>query len=76
MLEKIFKAVNPWTYIEEWLLELGRDIVLSSYWICVISGLIGLIMYLFGCKGGKQVSIISPVIYVIIRILGSVLLGV
>lgn len=76
MLEKIFKAINPWTYIEEWLLELGRDIVLSSYWICVISGLIGLIMYLFGCKGGKQVSIISPVIYVIIRILGSVLLGV
>lgn len=76
MLEKIFKAVNPWTYIEEWLLEVGRDIVLSSYWICVISGLIGLIMYLFGCKGGKQVSIISPVIYVIIRILGSVLLGV
>lgn len=76
MLEKIFKAVNPWTYIEEWLLELGRDIVLSSYWICVISGLIGLIMYLFGCKCGKQVSIISPVIYVIIRILGSVLLGV
>ncbi|MBW4863768.1 MAG: hypothetical protein KZY55_15600 [Paeniclostridium sp.] len=76
MLEKIFKAVNPWTYIEEWLLELGRDMVLSSYWICVISGLIGLIMYLFGCKGGKQVSIISPVIYVIIRILGSVLLGV
>lgn len=76
MLEKIFKAVNPWTYIEEWLLEVGRDIVVSSYWICVISGLIGLIMYLFGCKGGKQVSIISPVIYVIIRILGSVLLGV
>ncbi|MBX9179383.1 hypothetical protein NSA42_03050 [Paeniclostridium sordellii] len=76
MLEKIFKAVNPWTYIEEWLLELGKDIVLSSYWVCVISGLIGLIMYLFGCKGGKQVSIISPVIYVIIRILGSVLLGV
>lgn len=76
MLEKIFKAVNPWTYIEEWLLEVGRDIVLSSYWICVISGLIGLIMYLFGCKGGKQVSIISPVIYVVIRILGSVLLGV
>lgn len=76
MLEKIFKAVNPWTYIEEWLLELGKDIVLSSYWVCAISGLIGLIMYLFGCKGGKQVSIISPVIYVIIRILGSVLLGV
>lgn len=76
MLEKIFKAINPWTYIEEWLLEVGRDIVLSSYWICVISGLIGLIMYLFGCKSGKQVSIISPVIYVIIRILGSVLLGV
>lgn len=75
MFEKIFKAVNPWTYIEEWLLEVGRDIVLSSYWICVIGGLIGIILYIFGCKKGKTVASITPVIYIIIRILGAVILG-
>ncbi|XTR36622.1 hypothetical protein ACQQ2T_08630 [Paraclostridium tenue] len=76
MFEKLFKAVNPWTYIEEWLLEVGKDIVLSSYWICVIGGLIGLIFYLFGCKNGKRVASISPVVYIIIRILGAVILNV
>lgn len=76
MFEKLFKVVNPWTYIEEWLLEVGKDIVLSSQYICAIAGMIGLILYLFGCNKGKTVASISPVIYVIIRILGSVLLGI
>lgn len=75
MFEKIFKAVNPWEHIEEWLLEVGKDIVLSSYWICLLGGLIGLILYLFGLKKGKDAAMISPVIYIIIKILGSVILG-
>ena len=76
MFKKLFEAINPWNYIEEWLLEVGKDIVLSSQYICAIAGLIGLILYLFGCNKGKTVASIAPVIYVIIRILGSVLLGI
>ncbi|WP_250673807.1 hypothetical protein LZ906_006845 [Paraclostridium ghonii] len=76
MFEKIFKAVNPWTYIEAWLLEVGKNIVLSSYWICLIGGLIGLILCLFECKKGKHIAMISPIIYIIIKILGSVILDV
>lgn len=76
MFKNIFEAVNPWNYIEKWLLEVGKNIVLSSYWICMIGGLIGLILYLFGCKKGKSIAAISPVIYIIIRILGAVILNV
>lgn len=75
MLEKIFKAVNPWTYIEEWLLQVGKDIVLSSYYICLIAGLIGLILFIFGYKKGKNLAMVTPAIYLIIRILGAVILG-
>ena len=76
MFKNIFEAVNPWNYIEKWLLEVGENIVLSSYWICIIGGLIGLILCLFGCKKGKSIATISPVIYIIIRILGAVILNV
>lgn len=76
MFENIFKAVNPLDHIEGWLLDIGKDIVLSSKYICVIGGMIGLILYLFGLKKGKTVASIAPIVYLIIRILGSVILGV
>lgn len=76
MLEKIFKSLNPGNMMASWLKELGKDIVLSSYWICVIGGLMGLILYVFGSKKGKDAAMLSPVIYLIIRILGAVILGV
>lgn len=44
MFKQIFEVVNPWNYIEEWLLGVGKNFVLSSYWICIIGGLIGLIL--------------------------------
>lgn len=56
--------------------EIFKDIVLSSYSICLIGGLIGLILYLFGLKKGKDIAFISPVIYLIIRIIGGVLVGI
>ena len=60
----------------ELLNELVKDIVLSSYWICLIGGLIGLILYVFGYEKGKNYPLISIAIYVIINIIGSVILGV
>ena len=56
--------------------EIFKDIVLSSYSICLIGGIIGLILYLFGLKKGKDIAFISPVIYLIIRIIGGVLVGI
>ena len=63
-------------YIETFIIELFKDIVLSSYYICLIGGLIGLVLYIFGCQKTKSAYMIAPVIYLIIRMLGSVLLGI
>lgn len=63
-------------HIEAIIIEIFKDIVLSSYWICLIGGLIGLVLYIFGCQRTKSAYMIAPVIYLIIRILGSVLLGI
>ncbi|MBP3929435.1 MAG: hypothetical protein J6D47_07720 [Peptostreptococcaceae bacterium] len=63
-------------YIEAFIIELFKDIVLSSYYICLIGGLIGLVLYIFGCQRTKSAYMIAPVIYLIIRMLGSVLLGI
>ncbi|WP_071120460.1 hypothetical protein [Romboutsia timonensis] len=58
------------------LTEIFKNIVLSSYWICVIGGVIGLILYLFGLKKGKDFAFIAPAIYMILKILGGVLIGI
>ena len=76
MLEKFFKSLNPMDMLNEWLISLGKDIVLSSYWVCLIVGLLGLILSIYGVKKGKNVAIISPVIYVLIKIFGGVILGI
>ena len=63
-------------HIEAIIIEIFKDIVLSSYWICLIGGLIGLVLYIFGCQRTKSAYMVAPVVYLIIRILGSVLLGI
>lgn len=76
MLEKFFKSLNPMDMIQEWLIKISETIVLSSYWVCVLAGVIGLILYIWGLKKGKDIAMVTPAIYIIIRILGSVVLGV
>ena len=39
--------------LSELLNDILKDIVLSSYWIWLIGGLIGLILYVFGYEKGK-----------------------
>ncbi len=56
--------------------EIAEDFIMSSYWICLIAGLIGIILFLFGYKKGKNIAMIMPGVYLIIKILGSVILGV
>ena len=68
--------INPMSWLNSFLRSLCEGIVLSSYWICVIGGVVGLILYLFGLKKGKDYAFIAPAIYMIIRIIGGVLLGI
>ena len=67
---------NPIDLVVSFLHSVGEGIVLSSYWLCLIGSLIGLILYVFGYEKGKKYPLISIAIYLIINILGSVILGV
>lgn len=68
--------LNPANWVNSFLRSLGEGIVLSSYWICVIGGMIGLILYIFGYEKGRKAPMLSIAIYLIINILGRVILNV
>lgn len=68
--------INPISWLNSLLTYIGESIVLSSYWICLIGGLIGLILYIFGYEKGRKAPLLSIAIYLIINILGTVILGV
>ena len=68
--------INPISWLNSLLTYIGASIVLSSYWICLIGGLIGLILYIFGYEKGRKAPLLSIAIYLIINILGAVILGV
>lgn len=56
--------------------EMVREVVVSSKWICLLAGMIGIILFLFGYKKGKNIATIMPGVYLIIKILGGVLFGI
>lgn len=60
----------------EMFCQLFEGVVVSSYWICVIGGMVGIVLYVFGYKKGKNYPLISVAVYLIINILGRVLLSV
>lgn len=68
--------LNPANWVNSFLRSLGEGIVLSSYWICVIGGMIGLILYIFGYEKGRKAPMLSIAIYLIINIIGRVILNV
>lgn len=67
---------NPVEILKSKGLEILEGIMLTSYQVCLIGGLTGLILFVFGWKKGKDIAFISPAIYIIIRILGGVISGV
>lgn len=69
----MFDNINPIKLVEVFLIEAGKTLVLSSYWICLIAGMVGLILYIFGYKKGKNYPMISLALYLIINIIGSVI---
>jgi len=67
---------NPMDWIKPLLYSIGSSVLLSSYWICLIGGMIGLILYVFGYEKGRKAPLISIAMYLIINILGRVILNV
>lgn len=55
--------------------EVFKDIILSSYWICLIGGVVGVILYIYGYEKGKKAPMLSIAIYMIINIIGRALLN-
>ena len=76
---EFLESLNPLLWakkgIDKALISLLDGLVASSYWICLIGGLIGLFLYLFGFQKGKNYPFIAMGIYLVINILGSVILG-
>ena len=68
--------LNPINWVNSFIRSLCEGIVLSSYWLCLIGGLIGLILYVFGYETGRKAPMLSIAIYLIINIIGRVILGV
>ena len=68
--------LNPINWVNSFIRSLCEGIVLSSYWICVIGGMIGLILYIFGYEKGRKAPLISIALYLIINIIGRVILNV
>ena len=68
--------LNPISWIKILISYIGSRVILSSYWICLIGGMIGLILYIFGYEKGRKAPMLSIAIYLIINILGAVILGV
>ena len=65
---------NPMDWIKPLLYSIGSSVLLSSYWICLIGGMIGLILYVFGYEKGRKAPLISIALYLIINIIGKVIL--
>ena len=68
--------LNPISWIKILISYIGSRLILSSYWICLIAGMIGLILYIFGYEKGKKAPMLSIAIYLIINIIGRVILNV
>lgn len=68
--------LNPLNWLSDLFYALCEGLILSSYWLCLIGGLVGLILYIFGYKKGKNYPLISIALYLIINIVGRGLLNV
>ena len=67
---------NPLNWLSDLFYALCEGLILSSYWLCLIGGLVGLILYIFGYKKGKNYPLVSIALYLIINIIGRGLLNV
>ena len=74
-LESLYPTTWAKNGIDKILISLLDGLVTSSYWICLILGLIGMLLYIFGYEKGRNYPFISIGLYFIINIIGSVILN-
>lgn len=60
-------------FLAQFTLECLETISIVSYDILLIGGLIGLILYVFGWKRGKNVCFLFPAVYMILQIIVKVM---
>ena len=73
------KSFNPFKYFEEsvidFILELLNIASELSSSVCLIAGLVGAILYIFGWEKGKKAPLLFWGIHLLIKIIGGVLIG-
>ena len=73
------KSFNPFKILEEnimnFILELLNISLEISSDICLVAGLIGAILYIFGWEKGKKAPLLFWGINMLIKIIGGVLIG-
>lgn len=68
------KMINLFSF-DGFIANLSENITATSYWFCMLGGVIGFILYIFGYKKGKDFPTIAIAIYIIINILKGAILG-
>lgn len=73
------KSFNPFKYFEEsainFILELLNISLEISTSVCLIGGLVGAILYIFGWEKGKKAPLLFWGIHMLIKIIGGILIG-
>ncbi len=75
---KFFGWIEDWIHgwFEKTMHTTLQTISDVSFNACLLVGLIAFILYIFGWEKGKKIAIISPVIYILIKIVGELVFGV
>lgn len=80
----IFDSLNPFHGLEQWITDNFCKLVDAtlqfisdvSFNTCLVVGMVALILYVFGWDDGKKWATLSPVIYLLIKIIGNLVFGV
>lgn len=62
--------------INNYITKILNEMLFISNDVCIIVGLIGFLLYIFGLRKSKNVPLLAWIISIIINIIGRVLLGV
>ena len=61
--------------ISNFILDLLNTVIELSSSVCLIAGLVGAILYIFGWEKGKKAPLLFWGIHLLIKIIGGVLIG-
>lgn len=84
IVKTAFDTINPFIMIEEWVknnfcelmdtaLHFINDI---SFNVSLVVGMVALILYVFGWTDGKKWATLSPVIYMLVRLISNLMFGI